>query len=120
MKAERHLRHVLSTELFGRRYRQRGEMAVQGVCAIERQRNYNPHVHALWGHPQVDLGARELGPLRAWLKQYANDQWGFARMDVVRTDAAARSYVIDYAAKHGELYFSDHLEDLLHEQRRLM
>lgn len=112
LKAHHYAMHLFSQELFGRRYRQRGVLPIQGVAAIERQANWNPHVHSLVGHPDTDLAAPGYTHLRSYMRRRFEEEWGFSRLDVVTSEDDARAYVIDYAAKTGELYFSTHLEHM--------
>jgi hypothetical protein len=102
----------LGAELHGKNFRRRGIEGPQYVAAIERQANWNPHVHALVGDRQVDLAAAEYTPLMREMKLWCEEEWGFSRWERVNAEDDARSYVVDYAAKTGELYLSDQLEAL--------
>lgn len=112
LKAHGYLMHLATSELFGKNYRRSGVLPLQWVAAIERHKSWNPHVHALCGHPDIDLAAAELGQFRAHMKAIANEEWGWSKFEVIKAQDDARSYVIDYAAKTGELFFSPHLEEL--------
>ncbi len=99
-------------QLHGKHWKRHGVAGVQGVVAIERQKNWNPHAHALLGHPEFDFADRQFSPLLQHMRAWCNEQWGFSDWQVVKAADDCRSYVIDYAAKTGELYLSARLEDM--------
>lgn len=119
LKAHGYACNHLNTQLHGKRWKKRGEIGVQGVAAIERHKSWNPHLHALLGHRDIDLALPEFKPLLREMQDFCDAEWGFSRWEVVTAEADCRNYVIDYAAKTGELYVSDNLEDLPYGNERL-
>lgn len=116
LKAWRYAVSILNRRLDGPRWHKRGLAGCQWVAAIERQKNWNPHVHALLGHQQHDLSASAYLTLLRGMRLTSDLEWGFSRWETTKDSADARSYVIDYAAKTGELYLSPQLETMRNEQ----
>lgn len=116
LKAWRFAVGILNVELHGKRWNERGLPGCQWAAAIERQKNWNPHVHALLGHQSVDLADPAYAALLRYMRHTCDDEWGFSRWECVKDAGDARAYIIDYAAKTGELYLSPRLELLENEQ----
>lgn len=86
----------INRELYGRRWRKRGQ-GVRWVRAMEMQRRGVPHFHAL-------LGAEGLDELRRlWWMDRWNQLAGFAKIEPPKNGGAVRGYCAKYVAKGGEL-----------------
>lgn len=108
-KAHRHTLNLLNRELHGNRWRQRGIVGAQSIMGIERHKNWFPHSHAVIGHPDLDLGAKEYSALRRALRLTCEEEWGFAKLEVAESQVATNEYVSKYVCKDGEICITDKL-----------
>jgi len=111
-KAHRFTIALLNNEIHGKNWRRKGELGAQSILGVERHKSGYPHSHAVIGHADIDLGAREFTCLRARLRTRCEEEWGFARLEVATSAAEVNAYVSKYVVKDGELWIADHIEAL--------
>jgi hypothetical protein len=111
-KAHRHTLNLLNREIHGNNWKRRGLAGAQSVLGIERHKSGDPHSHAVIGHPDLDLGAPEFSALRRSLRLTCEAEWGFADLQVAKSQEHCNAYVSKYIVKDGEIIISDQLEAL--------
>lgn len=111
-KAHRHTLNLLNREMHGNRWRQKGIAGAQSILGVERHKSGNPHSHAVIGHPDVDLSAPELSPLRRSLRLTFEAEWGITKLEVAKSAAHCNAYVSKYIIKDGDIVLSDRIEAL--------
>lgn len=119
-KAHRHFLGMLNDELHGNHWRRRKIVGAQSVLGIERHKSGQPHSHAVIGHADLDLAAREFDCVRHALKQRCEKEWGYARVDVAKSQDDANAYVSKYIVKDGEIVISENIEALATGQLALL
>ena len=119
-KAHRYTCNLINRELHGNHWKRRGIVGVQSIMGIERHKSGWPHSHAVMGHPDVDLGAPDLSPLRRLIANTCYEEWGIAKLEVAKSREHCNAYVAKYIVKDGEIVLSEHLEDLTTGQLSIM
>jgi hypothetical protein len=119
-KAHRHTLNLLNRELHGNNWKRRGVVGAQSIMGIERHKSGFPHSHAVIGHPDLDLGAKEFSALRRSLRVTCEAEWGFAKLEVAKSAAHCNAYIAKYVCKDGEICLTDKLADLNHGQLALI
>jgi hypothetical protein len=90
----------MSAELWGPNAHRKG-LTFEGVIALERQKNGNPHSHNLLRSPVPD-SRLPVGTLES----IASRTGGFCRLEVPRSQADVANYCAKYSIKEGELFFT--------------
>jgi hypothetical protein len=85
----------LNEDVFGRRYRERGQ-GIYYVRALEWQRREVLHFHALMGGGVSKL--KRLTYIDYWFIES-----GIARIEPYSSDRGAKAYLAKYVTKHGEI-----------------
>jgi hypothetical protein len=111
-KAHRHTLNLLNRELHGNNWRRRGIIGAQSIMGIERHKSGFPHSHAVIGHPDLDLGAKEYSALRRSLRLTCEAEWGFSKLEVAKSPAHCNAYVSKYICKDGEIVLTADLQAL--------
>jgi len=111
-KAHRYTCNLINVELHGNHWKRRGIVGVQSIMGIERHKSGWPHSHAVMGHPDIDLGDRQLSPLRRQIANTCYEEWGICKLEVAKSLEHCNAYVAKYIVKDGEIVLSERLEEL--------
>lgn len=111
-KAHRHTLNLLNRELHGNNWRRRGVIGAQSMMGIERHKSGFPHSHAVIGHPDLNLGAKEYSALRRSLRLTCEAEWGFAKLEIAKSPAHCNAYIAKYVCKDGEICITEKLSAL--------
>jgi len=103
LKRSLYVSHLFSKFLWGNNYRRKG-LRFEGVIAIERQLNGNPHSHTLLRLPSVAAGF--IPPIDD-LQLLASESGGFCKVEIPRNQEHIVRYCSKYIVKGGELFFTD-------------
>lgn len=95
--------HLFNKFLWGNNYQRKG-LRFEGVIAIERQRNGNPHSHTLLRQPPAAAG---FSPPIVAFQQLASETGGFCKVEIPRNQEHIVRYCSKYIVKGGELFFTD-------------
>lgn len=108
LKRARYCANKASDHVYGKHWDRRG-LGIQHLVGIERHKSGNPHAHALWRFPLIDIRGQEgkaIFDLGYW-KQWIDATGGFCRLELPRSAEATVAYVSKYVVKDGELHWSD-------------
>jgi len=97
----------LNRELFGRRWNEKIPYDVYWIAAIEYQKRGVIHFHLLINGVR---DTRRLSYMDIWANMGNKNGW--ARVEPVKKNIAASTYVSKYVTKGGEIYFSNNLPDV--------
>ena len=105
-KTFRRFSNELNRRLYGRRWERSAHGGVFWIVALERQKRGVVHFHALLGAVD-DLNG--MANRFEWMKRW-QALAGFARIEAIRDNQAARRYVTKYVVKGGDIEFSKNLD----------